>query len=129
MRVRTIAVPLLVTALVTAMTATSVSAFGALTTHSAGEMPVFVTTGDINQDGRPDMAVANQNSGTVSILLHDGAGGFRKMPDVVSGARSVAIADLDGDRRPDLAVAGGGSTISIALGRGDGRFRPPGRSI
>ena len=125
MRFRIAAVPLLVTALVVATTATSASAFGALTTHPAGELPVSVTTGDINRDGRQDMAVANQNSGTFSVLLHDGAGGFRKMPDVGTPAQSVALADLDGDGRPDLATAGGQSTVSIVLGRGDGRFRTP----
>ena len=39
--------------------------------------------------------------------------------------RSVAIGDLDGDRKPDLAVADAGDgTVTILFNKGDGRFRP-----
>src|SRR6266516_7644130 len=39
--------------------------------------------------------------------------------------RAVAIADLNGDRRPDLVTANGSAdTVSVLLNRGSGRFRP-----
>src|SRR5262245_2268636 len=38
---------------------------------------------------------------------------------------NVAIADVNGDGKPDLLVAAGkGKTISVLLGQGDGQFRP-----
>ena len=36
-----------------------------------------VTVADINGDARPDLVVANAGSNDVSILLGDGAGGFK----------------------------------------------------
>src|SRR6185369_1281023 len=39
---------------------------------------------------------------------------------------SIAIGDLNGDGKLDLAVANSGSTnVSILLGNGDGTFQPP----
>ena len=39
-----------------------------------------------------------------------------------SGSGSVAVGDLNGDRKPDLVSAGGG--VSVFLGGGDGSFLP-----
>jgi hypothetical protein len=39
---------------------------------SAGHGPIFLTVGDFNQDGKPDLAVANNGSNNVTILLGDG---------------------------------------------------------
>jgi VCBS repeat protein len=94
---------------------------------TVGNIPDGVAIADLNRDRRPDLAVANQFSGNVSILLGNGDGTFTPAPGSpvpVSGAPSwVAAADLNGDRRPDLAVTNQGSdTVSILLGNGDGTF-------
>ena len=66
----------------------------------------------------PDLAVSNQNSGTVAILLRQAGGGFAPAPGspIAVGATplGLAAADLDGDDDPDLAVANwGADTISV----------------
>jgi hypothetical protein len=43
--------------------------FGAATNFAVGTRPLAVAAADFNRDGIPDLAVANQTSGTVSILL------------------------------------------------------------
>jgi hypothetical protein len=37
---------------------------------TAGNSPQSVVIGDLNQDGKPDLAVANQNSNSVSVLIN-----------------------------------------------------------
>ena len=80
--------------------------------------------GDLNGDGKPDLAVANYGSNTVSVLLGNGDGGFGAKTDFATGSDpySVAIGDLNGDGKPDLAVANSSSnTVSVLLGNGDGQ--------
>ena len=48
--------------------------FGAKTEFGAGGSPASVAVGDFNGDGKLDLAVANFNSNTVSILLGTGSG-------------------------------------------------------
>ncbi len=85
---------------------------------TAGTRPISVAIGDLNGDGKPDLAVANDTSSNVSILLGTGTGAFGSATDFAVGANpySVAIGDLDGDGKPDLAVANTGSdNVSILI--------------
>src|SRR2546426_6435413 len=92
-----------------------------------GSFPLSVAIGDLNGDGKSDLAVANYDPGTVSVLLGNGDGTFEAKRDysMGSGPYSVAIGDLNGDGRPDLATANVNSnTVSVLLGNGDGTFGP-----
>ena len=44
--------------------------FGPQSSYAAGTHPSAVAVGDFNGDGKPDLAVANKNDGTVSVLLN-----------------------------------------------------------
>ena len=52
---------------------------------------------------------------------------FKRAPDIGAFApRNVALARLDGDRNLDLIMTSGDTgTVDVALGNGDGTFRPP----
>lgn len=95
----------------------------------AGISPGAIVAGDLNADGKEDLAVANNgNSGysDVSILLGNGDGTFQPAVNYPAGkgARSLASSDLNFDGKPDLVVANYNSNnISILLGNGDGTFR------
>ena len=88
--------------------------------------PGSVAIGDLNGDGKPDLATANGDASTVSVLLNRGDGSFRAKRDYATGhgPDSVAIGDLNGDGKPDLATANiEASTVSVLLNRGDGSFQ------
>ncbi|HET6725579.1 MAG TPA: FG-GAP-like repeat-containing protein [Gammaproteobacteria bacterium] len=88
----------------------------------------FVATGDINGDGRPDVAVASNSENTVQVLLNvsgtiDNAGTVYDLP-ADSEPTQPRLADLDKDGRLDIVVAqtAGAVTASVLYGNGDGSF-------
>ncbi|HXQ25150.1 MAG TPA: FG-GAP-like repeat-containing protein [Candidatus Acidoferrales bacterium] len=93
-----------------------------------GADPVWIATGDFNNDTKLDLAVANKGSNTVSILLGNADGTFTAGTDVKTGASPVSVVAADfHDKTPmhplDLAVANqGDDSISIFEGKGDGTF-------
>ena len=101
--------------------------FRARADYSTGASPVEVAIGDLNGDGKPDLATANLGANTASVLLNRGHGTFRAKRDYRTGRRptSVAIGDLNGDRSPDLAVTNSeeASNVSVLSNRGDGSFK------
>lgn len=119
-------VPVALAALVLAAPA----AQGALVRTSiagVGVGPRQVTTGDFNHDGIQDLATANVDSSSVSILLGDGDGTFTTapVPNYTVGMQpaDIVAADFNGDGRQDLATAGFGvNTVSVLLGNGNGTF-------
>jgi hypothetical protein len=85
---------------------------------ATGTNPYAIAIGDLDRDGKPELVVANEGAGTLSVLRNTGTNGsittgsFATKVDYNTGfnPRSLAIGDLDGDGKPDMAVANAGST-------------------
>src|SRR5688500_7239995 len=43
----------------------------------------------------------------------------------IDGPKGIAVADLNGDTKPDLALANTDGTVTLYFGAGDGGFGPP----
>jgi gliding motility-associated-like protein len=93
--------------------------FQARVSFTTGSTPLYVDFGDLDGDGRTDLAVVNRNSATVSIYRNTGAIGtisFSAKQDFAIGSTpsGVAIGDIDGDGKPEVITANrGSSTVSI----------------
>ncbi|MGA2847991.1 MAG: FG-GAP-like repeat-containing protein [Terracidiphilus sp.] len=95
---------------------------------ATGSYPISVAAADFNGDGIPDLAVANSNSDSLTILLGNGDGTFTTTavsPPTGIYPYFVAVGDFNGDGKADLAVAdSSASSLTILLGNGDGTFSP-----
>lgn len=85
------------------------------------------TLADLNGDSKLDMVLA-QSGNQLSIRLGNGDGSFQPPVSlsVTASAQDIAAADLNGDGKQDLIVAGSNlNNVSILLGNGDGTFVAP----
>jgi hypothetical protein len=105
--------------------------FQLATTYATGGWGVYsVAVADVNGDGKLDLLVTNfydptKGFGSVGVLLGNGDGTFRPVVTYASNWSNVysgAVADVNGDGKPDLLLAGG--AVIVLLGNGDGTFQP-----
>lgn len=99
---------LIVTVLTVNRSFAQTATFGAASNYASAFGAYSATVGDFNGDGKQDLAVANDASHNVSILLGNGAGSFGAAANFIvalGGASWVAVpADYDGDGLIDLGV-------------------------
>jgi hypothetical protein len=91
---------------------------------TVGAQPTSIAVGNFN-GGAPDLAVANEGSDNVSILLGNGFGQFTPATPVSVGdaPSSIVTGLFNADAFADLAIASiGNDNIAIRLGDGSGGF-------
>jgi hypothetical protein len=98
------------------------AAFAGVKAHNHG-----LAVADVNGDGRLDLTLGHQETGSIAVLLGDGKGRFAAGPGsplrLGHGFYPHALADVDGDGKIDLVAPDIlGSAIVVALGDGRGGF-------
>jgi hypothetical protein len=95
-----------------------------------GQEPSGLVIGDFNNDGNPDVLVANSGTSNVDILLGNGNGSFSQPITGPVFVGSVPLAIVSGDFNHDgkldfLTANSQANTVSVRLGNGNGAFTNP----
>ena len=105
----------------TSAQASAAPTFATQQIFTVGTNPVSIVAVDVDGDGKPDLVVTNAGNNTLSILRNTTAPGattpsFAAQQTFSTGSYpySVAVADVDGDGKPDLIAANlAGGTVSV----------------
>jgi hypothetical protein len=107
---------------------------------TGGNESTSFVVGDVNEDGIPDVMVANvyrprnKPGYNVSVLLGKGDGTFYTPVDYIlpgdNLGGSMSLADVNGDGNPDLLIgmylkSTLQGVVAVLLGNGDGTFQAP----
>ncbi|MEX1275436.1 MAG: FG-GAP-like repeat-containing protein [Bacteroidota bacterium] len=102
--------------------------FGGGVGYTTGVFPRAIVAGDLNNDSRVDLIVANNSGNTVSYFRNASSGGgvsFQAKSDVTTGnaPMGLAVGEMNGDGKMDLIVTNSGdATVSVYLNVGSGSF-------
>jgi hypothetical protein len=94
--------------------------------HATIGTPSAVVTADLNNDGKLDLVTcANAETGSISVFLGNGSGGFGAAQRTVigSGLSTMAVADFNNDAKLDLVVSDY-EGFRVLMGNGNGTFQP-----
>ncbi|MFD4938355.1 FG-GAP-like repeat-containing protein [Streptomyces virginiae] len=94
---------------------------------NGGAGPKGIAAADLSGDGHLDLVTSNSTTGTLSVLLGDGNGGFGTASSVSAGVTlpsRLQLADVDEDSELDAVVVAPGSPgrVAVLLGDGTGGF-------
>ena len=86
-------------------------------TIPSGTNPIAIDTGDVNDDGRVDVVVANYTSNDVSVFLGNADGTYQTPLtfSVSNNPSAVIVTDLNADCKLDILTSGFGSNNLSAL--------------
>ncbi|HTS11528.1 MAG TPA: FG-GAP-like repeat-containing protein [Candidatus Limnocylindrales bacterium] len=93
-------------------------------------VPSSIVAADFDSDGNLDLAVATPSHRDIAVLMGKGGAIFGPVvhyalddPNFVNNISKLAVADLNGDNKPDLILCNLSSNhVTVLVGNGDGTF-------
>jgi IPT/TIG domain/FG-GAP-like repeat/FG-GAP repeat len=105
------------------------NSFSQKTDFASAANPDGIAVGDLNNDGKPDLAVANPTNNTVSLFINSvttmGIPAYAPHAELTTGIspRDIAIDDFDNDGNLDIVVSNSGAaSVSVFRNQGSGTF-------
>ena len=96
-------------------------------TYLVGTFPKGIYAGDFDNNDIIDLATANYDDSTVTLLFGNGDGTFGNIDSlsIPNKGEDISIADFNNDLNDDIAVITRGSQLFIYNGNGNGTFSDP----
>jgi len=96
--------------------------------YPSGDKTYALFAGDLDGDGKLDLAAANEQGSSISVFINEGTGMFQRLsPSFPTGDYPTggAIADFNHDGILDVVTADyHGDSVSVLLNQGGGRLAP-----
>ncbi len=106
----------------TTVTGSNTPTFAARTDIDIAGNSMYLTLGDINGDGKPDLIIANSTTSNVSVMINRTVTGsmtpdFTTIVDFTTGGKplSVCIKDFNMDGKPDIAAGDQDSAVCLFI--------------
>lgn len=102
--------------------------FAAPVSYPSGPSARLITSGDLDDDGWPDIVVASNDPPSFRVFLNDGSGGLlqpQEFPVSINQARTVRTADFNEDGNLDIAISSASAAypgITVVTGDGNGNL-------
>jgi hypothetical protein len=95
--------------------------FAAKADYPTSQAPSKIVAADMNDDGMTDIVIGSNYNAKIEVAINQGNGTFA-VSNFGIGYADFAVADMNGDGKPDFLTTNASNAISLRLNQGSGTF-------